>query len=189
MRYAFSLTVDGEAAQTVRGIWRALAEQGINDLFERIGVPPHISLAVYEEIDQAPLVAAIKSFCAQTSALDVGLAALGVFPGEENVLFVQPKVTPEFTDLHAAYHRATGAWAKCHPHYLPEVWMPHCTLGMPLSVDELGRGLSEIEGLGKNWKPVRAELRRVSLIAYPEDLSGSPKIETLYSGPLGASGA
>ncbi len=184
MPYALSLTFDEQADAAIRKIWRALADAGINDLFDRIGVPPHVSLAVYEEIDQTPLVAAIKSFCAQTSALDVWLAAIGVFPGEENVLFVQPKVTPELIELYAAYHRLTEGLGVCHPHYLPEAWMPHCTLGMPLSRAELGRALSEIADLGETWKPMRAELCRVRLIAYPEDLSGTPNIETLFSGAL-----
>ena len=78
MRYAFSLWIDGEAGQAIRRIWRALAEGGISDLFDRIGVPPHISFAVYEEIDQTLLIAAIESFCAQAPALGVWLAVFSV---------------------------------------------------------------------------------------------------------------
>ncbi len=51
---------------------------------------------------------------------------------------------------------------------------------------ELVRAFSGIAGPGEGWNPLRVELRQVSLIAYPEDLSGSPKIETLYSGPVGS---
>ena len=186
MRYAVFLSVGGEAERTVRRIWRELAERGINDLLQRIDVPPHIGLAVYEDVDTPPLIVAIERFVAQTSALEVSFPAVGVFPGETDVLFIQPKATPELLELHAAYHRLTAGLAQCHPHYLPENWIPHCTLGMPLSVSELGRAMSEIDGLGKTWKPVPAELRQVSLIEYPEDLAGSPRVETLFSGSLRA---
>ena len=185
MRYAVFLSVAGEAEQAVRRLWRALADQGINDLGDRIGVPPHIALAVYKDIGPAPFVVAIENFVAQTPGFQLWLTALGVFPWQENVLFVQPKVTPELIETHARYHRLTEGLGDCHPHYLPKNWMPHCTLGMPLSDQELGRAFREIGDLETAWQPMRAELRQVSLIAFPDDLSGTPKIETVYSAALG----
>ena len=183
MGYVLALNLDERADAAVRKIWRALAERGINDLFDRIGLPPHISLAVYDDVDEEPLIAAVDAFCANTRGVRVTFAAIGVFPGA-GALFLQPKVTPELIHLHAEYHRLTEGLGICHAHYAPKNWVPHCTLGMPLSGTEISRALAEIDELSTGWRPITAQVTTAALMAFPDDLSGKPEIKTLYSGPL-----
>ncbi len=183
MGYVLALNLDEQGDAAVRKIWRALAERGINDLFVRIDVPPHVSLAIYDEIDQSALITAVDEFCAQAQGIGITFAAIGVFPGA-GALYLQPKVTPELIHVHAEYHRLTEGLGTSDPHYVPENWLSHCTLGMPLSGADLGRALAEVDELNEGWRPITAELSSAALIAFPDDLSGKPKIETLYSGSL-----
>jgi 2'-5' RNA ligase len=129
---------------------------------------PHVSLAVYDEehrVDEAAVSRVVEQLAVRGRAIEIAFAGFGVFPTEENVLFLAPVVTPALLDLHATYHAmAAGLEASCRAYYLPGRWVPHCTLSM------LGPMTGVLDGLGhlaSARMPIRGTLRSVALIKVP----------------------
>jgi 2'-5' RNA ligase len=93
-----------------------------------LNYPPHITLAVYEDIDPDRLKVALRSAFTEAPALHLTFARLRVFDGDPLVLWADPLPSPALARAYAAVHARIDP-AKCHPHYQPGAWVPHCTLG------------------------------------------------------------
>jgi 2'-5' RNA ligase len=166
--YSVELRFDYDLTRRVRALWRSLEEIGAGS-FGPGGEPvPHISLAVYDdegEVDETAASRRVERLAAASGPLEITFAGLGVFPTEENVLFLAPVVTSTLLDLHASYHAmADDLSASCRAYYLPGRWVPHCTLSMLGSLAGLQDGLGH---LATAWAPLRGTVRSVALIRVP----------------------
>ena len=86
MGYVVELYFDREAEERVTRLWDTFAQRGITSFLPSIGSRPHISLAVFDEIDPDPLTNLLGDIARETAAFEVELAAVGSFPGTEGVL-------------------------------------------------------------------------------------------------------
>jgi 2'-5' RNA ligase len=166
--YAVELRFDETLAERVRRLWRALEEVGAGS-FGAGGEPvPHISLAVYDdeaEVDEAAASDLVAGLAARCGPRGIVFAGFGMFPTEENVLFLAPVVTPALLELHAAYHAmAEGLEATCRVHYLPRRWVPHCTLSM---LGPTTGVLAGLDHLASRWMPLSGTVRAAALIRVP----------------------
>ncbi len=93
MPFALQLFVDPVSDTAVRSLWEELASTGLSSLRDS-GNRPHFSLAL-------------------------SIASLGIFPGEQAVVFLAPIVIPDLLDLHREVHQLLqGAGAFPAPYYL-----------------------------------------------------------------------
>ncbi len=146
MPLAVALRLDGAAAAPIQAMWRALAENGVDDDCLRLGYPPHVTMAVWpDEAPVEPLAAAAERFAAEWDALPLALAGLGVFPGAPAVVWAAPVVTEALLARQAALVAAVPG-VPCHEHFRPGHWVPHVTLGR---TDAPGRAL---EALAPLWR-------------------------------------
>ena len=126
MGYAVELLLEDTATKTIRDLFVAT-----NSLMSRIGASPHISLAVFDTVDPSGLISVVRSFASNTQAFNVRLSSVGIFPGEENVVFLAPVVTSELLKLHQSFHeQLKAAGLSSDPSYFPGSWVPHCTITM-----------------------------------------------------------
>jgi 2'-5' RNA ligase len=102
------------------------------------------------------------------------LAGLGIFPGEQPVIWAAPVVTPDLLTKHAELHTALMPFAV-HAHYRPGSWVPHVTL----SQQGVASAARLIEAAGSAWNgQIWAECRRVELVRFRP-------VEVLWSQALG----
>lgn len=173
MPFAATLLLDDAIAAPISAMWRALADSGVDDDRLRLGYPPHVTLAVWpDEAPVEPLAAAVDRFGAAWDALPVAMAGFGVFPGAPAVLWAAPVVTGALLARQAALAAAV-ADTPCHPHYRPEHWVPHVTLG---HTDAPGRALEVLAPPWRNMRPGR--LHRIELVRFRP-------VSVLRSSPLG----
>jgi 2'-5' RNA ligase len=168
MPYSVELRFDQDLAERVRALWRALEQIGAGS-FRPGGEPvPHISLAVYDdgaEVDELAVSRLVDRLATRCATTEIAFASFGVFPTEENVLFLAPVVTPTLLDLHANYHgMAEELGANCRAHYLPDRWVPHCTLAMQGSMVDALDGLGH---LASRWQPFGGMICSAALIRVP----------------------
>jgi 2'-5' RNA ligase len=166
--YSVELRFDQDLAERVRALWEKLGVIGAGS-FGAGGKPvPHISLAVYDHEDEIDLAAAgglIERLAARHAPIEIAFASFGVFPTEENVLFLAPVVTPALLDLHATYHDMAAALpATCRTFYLPGRWVPHCTLSM---LGPMSAVLDGLRHLAADWAPLGGTIRSAALIRVP----------------------
>src|SRR4051812_27803365 len=104
MAYALTLALDDVAARVVRALWRDIADAGFPWMAES-GAHPHVSLAIWDEIDQAAMRARLDGFAAATPAIDVVFARIATF-ASTGVVFLAPDVSAALREVHRRCHHA-----------------------------------------------------------------------------------
>ena len=161
MPYALELALDDRSTAVVRTLWRGAADAGFPSMAES-GAHPHVSLAIWDEIDRAAMEDAIGRFAGDTPAVDVVFPTVGSFP-TTGAVFLALAESPQLREVHARCHRALAALGRgAWPHYAPGVWVPHCTLAM-----DLGAAVARIHAvLQPAPLPLRGRLERAELVEF-----------------------
>jgi 2'-5' RNA ligase len=163
MPFALELALDLESAAVVRAAWRALAAAGF-PLMADLGANPHVSLAIWEQIDVTGMSAAVAEFGRETAELPIAFDRIAVFP-TTGVVFLAPVPDAALHDMQARCQRRLGAHGR-QPwsHYAPDVWVPHCTLAQDLAdAGALARARAVAE---RTPLPVVGRLQRAELVRF-----------------------
>ncbi len=140
MGYAVELFLEDSAAEAIRKLFELTGS-----LMLRIEASPHVSLAVFDNVDKSRLIDVARSFAEDTQAFNIRLCSIGLFPGEENTVFLAPVVTTELLMLHKFFHdKLKAAGLSSDSNYLPGAWVPHCTITME---EQLPRTLETIKAI------------------------------------------
>jgi 2'-5' RNA ligase len=175
MGYAVELNLDPGSAARVQTLWDELAGAGITSEMPDLGAYPHVSLAVFDEIEPARIRPVLESFAGSHRPIQVRLASVGTFPSEEGVVYLAPVVTPELLALHADFHeRLRESGLVGWEYYLPGRWVPHCTVGIFLPPEKVPETVSRVRAADV-FGP--ADLVEVTLIEFKP-------VRTLLSFPL-----
>jgi len=163
MPFALELALDPESAAAVRTAWRALAVAGF-PLMADLGANPHVSLAIWEEIDVTAMSAAVAELGRETAPLPIAFDRVAVFP-TTGVVFLAPVPDAALRDMQARCQRRLGAHGRQPwPHYAPDTWVPHCTLAQDLDdPGALARARSVAERMPL---PVIGRLERAELVRF-----------------------
>jgi 2'-5' RNA ligase len=176
MGYAVELNLSRDSAARVVKVWESLAREAINSVMLDVGAQPHISLAVFEDLNPEVLRVDLRRFAEVTRPLSVDLASAGTFPTAEGVVFLAPVVTEELLEVHKKFHsllRDRGV--DCVEYYWPGKWVPHCTVAIDVPPDKMGAALArcvQSEAFGA------VELDEASLIEFRP-------VRGIYAFPLG----
>lgn len=164
MGFAVELYFDPNLDSTVRSMRVALNAAGVNPLLDQVGDRPHISLAVFHDLDVATLEPHLLNFAKVTTPFAVSFAAISVFPTDEGVLFLAPVVTDTLRDAHRELHRRLSAVAtRPVQYYLPNHWVPHCTLAMGIPRAALP---TATEVALAHWTPLAGTITEVGLVEF-----------------------
>ncbi len=137
MEYGIALYFDDASAQRLSEITRAVAEGGANRYMLDASIPPHLTLAMFETEDIAPIEAALRARSGTLAPGGIVWASLGMFVPA--VLYAAPVVDDYLRTLHAGIHQliedrsAPGGGG----HYLPNRWVPHTAFAVQLTAEEL----------------------------------------------------
>jgi 2'-5' RNA ligase len=93
--------------------------------------PPHITLAIYDNIPFADLRDALRHVFSGQPALHLRFTRIATFEQPSLVFWAAPELSEALNRAHASLHRLIDP-ALCHEHYRPNTWAPHCTLAMSL---------------------------------------------------------
>jgi 2'-5' RNA ligase len=161
MPYALELALDDSAAGAVPRAWETLADAGITYM-ARSGARPHVSLGIWDAIDRVAFEAELARFAAETAPLPITLASVGRFSAD--VVYLAPAVTAPLLDVHADAHRrlaryGTAPWR----HYDPGAWVPHCTLALEVTGQQLETALRIA---GRVPLPLQSRLVEVGIVEF-----------------------
>ena len=164
MPYAVELYLDREAEDTVRGLWKRLFDANVAPYLWSSGARPHVSLAVFQDADPAMLSGLTGDFAQLARPQALSLSHIGIFLEPRPVVFLAPRVTPALLELNAFFHRqASDAGAVPWESYLPDRWVPHCTVAADLDAREVHRAVQELR-LG--FRALTASLEEVGLVRF-----------------------
>jgi len=160
------------AESAVRQLWDEIGRCGITRRDSESHVRPHLTFAVYEDVSEAVFVQRLQIWAADVSPFVITMSSIGVFCSDTSELFLGITATRELLNLHCGFHTTFKdlvwrPWA----YYLPDCWIPHCTLAGHLSPSQTANALeaclhvvSRITGMVES-----VELTRI----HPEESSAS----------------
>ncbi|MGB3329583.1 MAG: 2'-5' RNA ligase family protein [Thermomicrobiales bacterium] len=160
------MTFDHPSDARVRALWADLADPGL--LTPHIG-RPHMTFAQVAPEDVEAAGAALADIAHGVHGLRVAIDSLGVFPGEQPVLFLNPVPSGRLLALHRRIHLALQNGGIEHDgpfqRYVPGEWVPHVTLGRLKDETRLGDALAIANGFR-----LRFELTGVALGSFHSPL-------------------
>ena len=141
--YAVVAIFDTKTEQIIKNIWQELKKQSISCYaFEVEDRRPHITLASYNKMYINEFIREMGSFCHHQSAISINFKTIGSFLNS-GTLFLSPTLTKDLFDLHLSHHKHFEKYNN-NPHslYLPNHWIPHCTIANRLPLDKLKEAFS-----------------------------------------------
>jgi 2'-5' RNA ligase len=137
------LLFDAESTRAIRRCRRQLEAAGIPSLesFTHRRHEPHVSLVVADEIAGGGWMDALQAGFFPADPMRVEFGPAGGFPGGWLYLGVNGLPAANHAELIATLGGdAAGVWE----HYLPEHWVPHCTLAGDLSDQQVTAAMDVI---------------------------------------------
>lgn len=155
---------DPETEAKVFAFRDTLYRQGISRIQGLLNDKPHISLGVFPKIDAGRLINLTEEFSRSLDPFNFQLNALGVFPTPENVFFLIPIPSRKLLSIHARFHRMTKKERiPVSNYYLPEKWVPHCTLEFNLPDEDLSRVIQLSKA---QFKPITGTIIQIGVVAF-----------------------
>jgi 2'-5' RNA ligase len=134
MPYALNLRCDNDSAYVIRQLWAECSVLEESPSMVGMLYPPHLTLAVYDEVQRENLFAGLDAIAACLSCLSVRFDALGYFRAPDAiVLWASPVLEQDVIEAHAAIHSTIDP-NLCRVNYRPGCWVPHCSLATAVSV-------------------------------------------------------
>lgn len=172
MPTAVTLDLDEDAAGHIEPLWDALERDATLSTTRRLGVRPHLSLAVYDALAPHNLLPRLDRFARTLKPLAIGFANIGVFVnGAAATIFLGPVADRVLLELHDAFHRAfADCLDGCIAHYRPRHWVPHLTLAQDVDLAALPVAVANLAGV---LRPASGRLDVLSVVRYlPVELLG-----------------
>ena len=171
MPFAVGVTLDSAAAAKIKNLSKRLLEAISPEHCSVSDAPPHLTFAIADQVNVFSVKQLLTDLAGQSPAVRVRFDSFGVFPGEKRVLFLAPVVTAELLAFHGRFHRAFGshAWHQSD-FYLPDNWVPHCTIASELSAGTFARAA---EACFNDEFPREARLTHISLTEFREGGNGT----------------
>lgn len=166
MGYAVELYFHPKTEQSIKSIWKVLYDKHISKYMYESNSRPHINLAAYDDkINNFELFTKeVEGFAKTLPPFKLNLLNIGVFNTEEGVVFLQPKVTRELLDIHEKFHRTMESFVEAEwRYYLPDLWMPHCTMAIDLNKEKL---LQSVEVISELFKPIEVSIQEVGIVRF-----------------------
>lgn len=162
MPLAVTLCLDDQSAARAASLCQRLAQAGLPDELTRLGYRPHVTLAIYDAEEDAPLRERLERYAAQSTPIEVAFTSIGVFPAAQHAAFLAPASSLPLANAHARLLAELGIEPRAQ--HRPGAWTPHCTLVSTLDDATLPAALSVLR---RDWTPLNATLDRLQLVRFP----------------------
>ncbi len=143
-------------------MWAGLEARGVRSMATTSHARhrPHVSLLIAERLPPATARRALAPL-ADATDLVLRLGSVSVFPGRAGVVYLGVTPTFRLLRLHREVHaHLAGAGVETWRHYLPDAWVPHCTLAQGLPDDQVTTAVRAV----KRLRPIEASVASVGIV-------------------------
>jgi 2'-5' RNA ligase len=160
--YAVVALFDDKSEKKIEAIWHDLAWRGFSTHIQQLkGIRPHMTLAHYHTLPLNRIPIYIQAFCQMTKPLSIVFSSLGSFPSSRT-LFLSPTITTELLYMHTSYHTVCDSFKDINGSlYVPQRWVPHCTLANYLTLEELGEAFTYC---ATKFSPIEATITSIGIV-------------------------
>jgi 2'-5' RNA ligase len=162
--YAVELYFDSQMEEQVRSFRESIYELGVEPVLGKLGDKPHISLGVFSKVDPEKLQQITFTFAQKVERFQVQLEAVGTFSTPDNVLFITPIPTFDLLNCHREFHKLLiNEKLISSRYYLPDHWVPHCTLEVNLPDEQLDLAIRLCR---QNFTSIHGWFSQIGVISY-----------------------
>lgn len=162
MPFALEFILNQEKSALVRTIWQEMAEHSYG-----VGISgrPHITLAVWDDLDLDASNAWIENYAAHLAPIPVRFASTGFFANELAVVFLAVIATPSLLELQSRFCRdLAGQTGDVWINYREDWWVPHCTLAIGVDNAVFPEAMLVAKQIGL---PCAGMLEAISIVEIP----------------------
>ena len=143
-KYAIKLFFDEDSENLVLAYINELRSKGLlNANFIHEQYQPHISLAVYPELEQEYAEKVLQILAARFAQFRLHFSHIGIFNAELKALYLGPTFSAALRDIHHVLHTLYRERPeKCWHYYLPDNWVPHCGVMIDKDFNNITKGLN-----------------------------------------------
>lgn len=164
MAYAVEMYFDTESDRQIRHLWKELHDKNVSSYMFTSGSRPHISLSVLNSLDIPDFARKLKEFAEKLKPFEIRFGSIGVFPEPAGVLYLAPIVTEELLKVHNDFNCVFADYKnEMWYHYLPGIWMPHCTLATDIHKKDLPLALKY---LLDSSLPAKARVEEIGIVEF-----------------------
>ncbi len=142
-KYSIQLSFDEESENLISSYINEFRSNGLlNANFINERYKPHISLAVYRELEAEYSERVLQTLAARFTQFELKFSHFGIFSAELKVLYLGPTFSTALRDIHCSLHtQYRERPEKCWEYYLPDNWIPHCGLMIDRESGNITQGL------------------------------------------------
>lgn len=161
MKIALNLYFDQEAEGEIIGIWERLASLKAGKCMSCSNGRPHITLAIYENVNLDCLREKIKGLARKIQGFNLKFLQIGIFPHNKGAIFLAPNLNDELLHCHRLIHAELEELTEqCWDYYKPHSWYPHCTLSLETPLHDIPRVIQEII---KDFRPLDVKVEFIGI--------------------------
>lgn len=130
MQYAIELYYDKATENRIFALAKMIADRGISTKFLEWKTRPHLTLACFNDVDEALCVKKLKGFAQKHKKMPAYIGSVGMF-NDTRTIFVSPVMNSGMYQFQRELHDHlkefdTVGWEW----YCPDRWVPHCTIAL-----------------------------------------------------------
>ena len=145
MAFAVNLRSDDASADSIRLLWETCGALEASPSMVAMQYPPHITLAIYDEISTGNLFAGLSATVKHLSTMTIRFESLGYFEAPYGiVLWAAPSVPQQVINAHESLHMELGV-EPCRENYRPGIWVPHCSLATDIDFSRKDDAIGIVE--------------------------------------------
>lgn len=165
MGYAIVGYFDRETDEKIRGIWKNLMLDEVDDYLYNSENNPHIKFAMYEDVDEERVINAMKSIAEGAKLIDVIFKSYSFYPNERPFLNIDMAVSSELLELQSVIRAQCDKHSKLLPidFFDAGIWKPDCQLTREIDAAKLTKA---VECLYEMKMPIKGKLEKLGLIEF-----------------------
>ena len=130
MTYAIEMYFDKQTEEKIMSLAHKIADAGLSTKYLEWKTRPHVTLAVYNDIDADRCAQLLEKFANDRKAFPALFDAVGMF-NYTKTIFLSPVMTRILYELHSELHALMKEFeASAWKWYKSDGWVPHCTVAL-----------------------------------------------------------
>ena len=162
------LFLDSKTEDKINRAWSILRTRGFSSPLLRSGGKPHLTLAIWENLDPELILNDIVEFAAGHRAFPVTFSSIATFGLASGTVFLGPVITPSLLSVHDRMYRIFDELSDLSEGlYRPGCWVPHCSLILGLEPELILDAISvclDIINL-----PIRGWIREIGVLTFEKE--------------------